>query len=370
VGDTVTGGIDEIYRRPIMSNHTATHVLNYGLRNVLGETDQKGSLVDTEKLRFDFSSKRSLEVVDVAKTEAIVNQVIQDKQPIYAQIAPLNASKEIYGVRAMFGEVYPDPVRVVSVGKPVSELLADPHNVSFASYSVEFCGGTHLFNSGDIGSFRIITEDAIARGIRRIVGVTGQAAVQASALARAIDNEIHEEGATAEEVKVWAVKVDTSPIPLVEKEALRKRVGAIKLKIIESEKKRRALLAAGAEKRAEELIAQGVGNLVVEVLNVGADAKAVLNAINKIKTSAPQASLMIFSYDEADDDFVCQVSVPKDVVAAKGLKASEWVESVKATFPSAKGGGRDDTAQLSGKGAAKVAAAADLARQFAQLKLQ
>jgi len=369
VGDVVSCGIDETYRRPIMSNHTATHVLNYSLRNVIGDSDQKGSLVDTEKLRFDFSAKKALDVEDIAKTEAIVNKVIGDNLPVFAKVAPLALSKEIEGVRAMFGEVYPDPVRVVSVGKSVEELLADPRNGSFSSYSVEFCGGTHLFNSGDIGSFRILSEDAISKGIRRIVGATGPLAAQATQLAAELEQQVHDDATTAE-VNAWSAAIDKAVIPIVEKDRLRKRVNAIKVKLIEADKKRRAALAANAEKRADELIAAGVGSFVVEILDVGADLKAVLNAVNKLKASAPQASLLLFSTDSSDDDFVCQAFVPKEVAASKGLKANEWIDSVKATFPACKGGGRDDTAQLSGKGVSQVSAAAELARQFASLKLQ
>ena len=98
--------------------------------------------MDAEKLRFDFSAPRGLETDEVSRVELAVNKVIADNVPVFAQVAPLQLSKEIYGVRAMFGEVYPDPVRVVSVGKSVTELLADPKTTSFADYSVEFCGGT------------------------------------------------------------------------------------------------------------------------------------------------------------------------------------------------------------------------------------
>ena len=125
-----------------MSNHTATHVLNYALRSVLGEADQKGSLVDAERLRFDFSSKKALDVKDLANTESIVKSVVSKNLPVYAQTAALQGAREITGLRAMFGEVYPDPVRVVSVGKPVDQLLADPLNPDGNNFSVEFCGGT------------------------------------------------------------------------------------------------------------------------------------------------------------------------------------------------------------------------------------
>uniref|UniRef100_A0A672HY18 alanine--tRNA ligase n=1 Tax=Salarias fasciatus TaxID=181472 RepID=A0A672HY18_SALFA len=135
VGDRVTLHLDEARRRPIMSNHTATHILNFALRGVLGEADQRGSLVAPDRLRFDFTAKGALSTGEIRRTEEIACEV-------YAMEAPLAAAKAIQGLRAVFDETYPDPVRVVSVGIPVEELLADPNSTAGSLTSIEFCGGT------------------------------------------------------------------------------------------------------------------------------------------------------------------------------------------------------------------------------------
>src|SRR5690606_38719701 len=107
-------------RAPIAANHTATHLLNFALREVLGpKVDQKGSLVDEDKLRFDFSHGKRLSVEEVSKVEKIVAKAIDDKLPVYTAIKPIQEARQIPGLRAVFGETYPDPVRVVSIGAPV-----------------------------------------------------------------------------------------------------------------------------------------------------------------------------------------------------------------------------------------------------------
>jgi len=135
----------KLRRHPIRSNHTGTLILNYALREVLGsEVDQKGSLVAPEKLRFDFSHKSGISDTDLAKIEEISTSYIRQNSEVYAPDVPLATAKQIRGVRAVFGETYPDPVRVVSVGVPVEDLLSDVKNEGWEKVSVEFCGGTHV----------------------------------------------------------------------------------------------------------------------------------------------------------------------------------------------------------------------------------
>uniref|UniRef100_A0AAY5KF92 Alanine--tRNA ligase n=1 Tax=Esox lucius TaxID=8010 RepID=A0AAY5KF92_ESOLU len=171
VGDRVVLHVDEARRRPIMSNHTATHILNFALRGVLGEADQRGSLVAPDRLRFDFTAKGAMSTAEVQRVTTSAPPV--SSQPVYAMDAPLAAAKAIQGLRAVFDETYPDPVRVVSIGIPVADLLADPSSAAGSLTSIEFCGGTHLRNSSHAAPFVIVSEEAIAKGIRRIVAVTG-----------------------------------------------------------------------------------------------------------------------------------------------------------------------------------------------------
>ena len=122
-------------------NHTTTHLANWALREVLGgDVQQKGSLVDPEKLRFDFSHGKSMSDDELAKVETLVNKRIAEKLPVYAETAPQEKALKIHGLRAVFGEKYPPMVRVVSIGVPVKDLLADPGNEKWQQYSIEFCG--------------------------------------------------------------------------------------------------------------------------------------------------------------------------------------------------------------------------------------
>lgn len=142
-----------------------THVLNAALRQVLGEgCDQRGSQCNDEKLRFDFSHKSAMTADQLRDTEIYVRNTIEKNLPVTAKVMSLADAKAIPGVRAMFGEVYPDPVRVVTVGDDTS---------------VEFCGGTHISNTAEAEAFVLIEETAVAKGIRRITALTRAAAVKA-----------------------------------------------------------------------------------------------------------------------------------------------------------------------------------------------
>lgn len=175
VGDKVILQIDESRRKNIMNNHTGTHVLNFALRQTLGtEADQRGSLVAPDRLRFDFTAGKAMTVEQVKKAETIANELIQKNEEVYAKETPLVIAKAIQGLRAVFDETYPDPVRVVSIGVSVESLTADPNGPAGTKTSVEFCGGTHLRRAGHMGPFIIASEEAIAKGIRRVVALTGK----------------------------------------------------------------------------------------------------------------------------------------------------------------------------------------------------
>lgn len=160
-----------------MKNHTGTHILNFGLRGVLGDTvDQRGSLVAPDRLRFDFSAKGAMTPDELKHTELICNKMIDQSLKVYAKDASLSEAKQINGLRAVFDETYPDPVRIVSIGVSIDDLLNKPPKADGREYSVEFCGGTHLKTSKHVDRLVIVTEEAIAKGIRRVVAVTGHEA--------------------------------------------------------------------------------------------------------------------------------------------------------------------------------------------------
>ena len=191
VGDEVICEYDELRRWPIRNNHTGTHILNFALREVLGDgVDQKGSLVAPEKLRFDFSHKAGVSNEELERIEDISTRYIRQNCQVYSKSVPLATAREIEGLRAVFGETYPDPVRVVSVGVEVEELLKNVKDPKWRGVSVEFCGGTHVSKTSDIKELVIVEESGIAKGIRRIVAVTGEDAYAVQRLAEAFQKRL------------------------------------------------------------------------------------------------------------------------------------------------------------------------------------
>uniref|UniRef100_A0A7N6BSX2 Alanine--tRNA ligase n=1 Tax=Anabas testudineus TaxID=64144 RepID=A0A7N6BSX2_ANATE len=169
-GDQVQLHLDQAHRLSCMVKHTATHILNLALREVLGPSvQQRGSHVSADRLRFDFSVKGSLSVSQLQQVERCVNDIISANQIVHSQELPLHKARTIRGLRTV-DEVYPDPVRVVSVGAPVSELLDDQTD---RQTSVELCCGTHLLQTGSIQDLVIVSERQLVKGISRIVAVTG-----------------------------------------------------------------------------------------------------------------------------------------------------------------------------------------------------
>ena len=148
IGETMTLTISAERRSPIMNNHTSTHLCNLSLRQVLGDhVDQQGSLVLESRFRFDFSHSKPVSGEELAQMDQGVRDAIAKDLKLFDKEVPLEDAKRINGARMMFGEAYPDPVRVVSVGVSVEDLLANPSNPEWANYAIEFCGGTHIASS-------------------------------------------------------------------------------------------------------------------------------------------------------------------------------------------------------------------------------
>ncbi|NUQ49906.1 MAG: alanine--tRNA ligase, partial [Phycisphaerae bacterium] len=179
LGKQVRMRVNRARRMRIMQNHTATHVLNWALREVLGEhIQQKGSLVDPEKTRFDFSHTKAMTPEEIERIERLCLEQIRQALDVHTNNnEPVSQQQAlaINGLRAVFGEKYPDLVRVVSIGKPVADLLANPDSPEWRRYSIEFCGGTHVRNTSEIGDFVLVAEEAVAKGVRRLVGLSGEA---------------------------------------------------------------------------------------------------------------------------------------------------------------------------------------------------
>lgn len=383
VGDTVRLLIDEPRRCAIMKNHTATHILNFALRDVLKETDQKGSLVAPDKLRFDFSAKAAMSVQEVRAAEEIVINMVAKNEQVYAKETPLATAKTIQGLRAVFDEVYPDPVRVVSVGIPVDDLESDPNGPGGSITTVEFCGGTHLKRSGHIGSFVIVTEEAISKGVRRIIAFTGSEAHKA----------VHKQGLFENSVKELTSKIDDnaktqqfsdrelnkeiitldeeiaqSSISYWKRDSLRAELKVLKKKMDDIDKARKAAVVNEVVEQTKKLIEENPNQkFIVHEFKAGSNAKALDAAMKQYKTSSPQTAAMFFSVDEDAGKILCMSCVPKETFPT-GLNAKSWVDTVVPII-NGKGGGKDLAAQATGTNPKGLEEALTVATNFAKLKL-
>ncbi|XP_006002660.1 alanine--tRNA ligase, cytoplasmic [Latimeria chalumnae] len=379
VGDRLRLYIDEARRRPIMSNHTSTHILNFALRSVLGEADQRGSLVAPDRLRFDFTAKGAMSTEEIKKTEEIVSRMIREAKTVYAKDAPLAAAKAIQGLRAVFDETYPDPVRIVSIGIPVEDMLADPSGAAGSVTSVEFCGGTHLCNSAHASPFVIVSEEAIAKGIRRIVAVTGAEAQKALRKADALSLALLELRAKVKvqtapnkdiqkELADFNEMLGTAVIAQWQKDDMREALRVLKKTMDDLDRASKLDVQKRVLEKTKQLIEEKPNQpLVVMEMERGASAKALNESLKLFKMHSPETATMLFTVDSDAGKITCLCQVPQEVVN-KGLKASEWVQHITGLLDG-KGGGKDMSAQATGKNTNCTEEALRLAAEFASLKL-
>lgn len=375
VGESVMTRINKKRRSLILPNHTFTHVLNLALLKVLGDhVDQKGSIVLPDKLRFDFSNNGGVDVAQLGDIETMCRKAVEQGLPVYAMDVPLSEARHIAGLRAVFGEQYPDPVRVVSIGRPVEQLLAAPRDDSNRDYSVEFCGGTHLSNTKQARAFALISEEGIAKGIRRIVAVTADDAERAIAEGEQFAAEVAAAGkleAAALEAAVASIRqrLDAAVVPAVRKAQLRDELAALSRRVVEAAKAAAAAnkeLAVGvAVATAGQAVAAGKSHVVTRV-EVGLDTKAVAEAWNAISAQYPELCALLISVDDEKQKALAYAGVPQSLTSK--LKANEWVNTALKEL-GGKGGGKPTAAQGQGGNIAGVASALKVAEQFAAVKL-
>ena len=199
VNDMVSGIVDCERRKNVCKNHTMTHILNHKLRDVLQyghpekctEVNQKGSFVGDNLLRFDFSWNEKIEPSDIHLLESFLNEEIQKDVSVYSREVGLDEALNISSLRAIFDEKYGECVRVVSIGIPVETLLEDAKNFEkLNQYSIELCGGTHVKNTSDIGEAAILSEEALTKGVRRIMCVTGNEARRSISIGQNIEEQL------------------------------------------------------------------------------------------------------------------------------------------------------------------------------------
>ena len=373
VGEKVNIHVDPDHRRPTLANHTGTHLLNHALRQVLGdEINQRGSLVAPDRLRFDFSCTHAMSAAQIETVEALVNNAIEDALPVCHDMAPLDQAMRIHGLRAVFGERYPDPVRVVSIGKPVADLLDDPANTDWYRYSIELCGGTHLASTDETGALVIVHEQALAAGVRRILALTGPAARAAVITGRELEARLRDaanlpDDTLLEKFDALAEQFEHLTMSSTAKHRLTPLIDALRRRV-RTLRKNAFTTARGSVVDQARRIADECDEQIIVRLIVGADRDTLLPAMDVIRAKRPDSAAMLFAPDEQAGKVAIAAAVPDDLIR-RGLKAGDWVRQA-ARLCDGGGGGRPDLAQAGGKNPANVAQAMAAARSFAQDALQ
>lgn len=330
VGAQVDANVDADVRHATALNHSATHLLHAALRQVLGEhVQQKGSLVDSQRLRFDFSHFEAVKPEQLKALEDIVNREVRNNTEVKTEETDIETAKQ-KGAMALFGEKYGDSVRVLSMG---------------GDFSVELCGGIHAKRTGDIGLLKIISEGGVASGVRRIEAVTGAAALA------------YLNGAE-EQLKEAAQLVKGS------RENLLDKLSAVIERNRQLEKQLEQLQAKAASAAGDDLSASAVDVKGVKVLAArldGQDAKALLALVDQLKNKLGRAVILLGSVHE--DKVVLVAGVTKDLTGQ--LKAGDLMKQAAAAV-GGKGGGRPDMAQGGGVDAAALDGALALTVPFVE----
>ena len=310
VGDALEAKVDAVQRARIMRNHSATHLMHKALREVLGaHVSQKGSLVDADKTRFDFSHNAPVTAEEIRRVEEIVNHEILANAATEAKLMGFDDAVSA-GAMALFGEKYGDEVRVLSIGS-----------------SRELCGGTHVSRTGDIGLFKIVAEGGVAAGIRRVEAVTGEGAL---ALVQTLSNRVNEAAAA----------LKSQP------EELTQRIAQVQDHVKSLEKELAALKSKLASSQGDDLATQAVDVNGIKVLAAtldGADVTALRETMDKLKDKLKTAAIVLASVKDGKVSLIAGVTAD----ATAKVKAGELVNFV-AQQVGGKGGGRPDMAQAGG----------------------
>jgi alanyl-tRNA synthetase len=310
VGDTMNARVDAETRARVMRNHSATHLMHKALREVLGShVQQKGSLVNAERTRFDFAHNGPMTAEQIREVEAIVNAEILANEATQAQVMPIEAAQKS-GAMMLFGEKYGDEVRVLSIGS-----------------SRELCGGTHVQRTGDIGLFKVVSESGVAAGIRRIEAVTGDNAL---AYLQSLESTVNKVAST----------LKATPAELAF------RIGSVLEQVKALEKELAAAKGKLASAQGDELLANAIDVNGLKVLAAtlnGADVPALRETMDKLKDKLKTAAIVLAAVNDGKVSLIAGVTAD----ATSKVKAGELVNFV-AQQVGGKGGGRADMAQAGG----------------------
>ncbi len=368
-GESVTARLENTRRKAIMSNHTATHLLNHGLRDVLGDhVQQRGSLVDEEKTRFDFSHRKGLTGEEITHLEEHVERQIEAQLGVYDAEVPLEDAMAVNSLRAVFGEKYPERVRVVSIGVPVDDLLANKDNDGWQRYSIELCGGTHVTDASTCGPFVLLSEEPVAKGVRRLVGVTGEAAKRALDMAHLLSQRAssvaQQEGDTLQTgVAALLEDVNREALPLRARQDLLAQIETLQKALRDSQKAAAAEKGAAVIDVARELLdaAPSVGDSRVIVGSVPeAPTDKLREAADWLRQKSGSAAVLLFAPTGAKVTLLAALT--PDLVE-RGLSAKA-ILGQGGKIVGGGGGGRPELAQGGGKKPEKVPEAVEHVRSW------
>ena len=317
-GDEVTLKVDEQERKDTCKNHSATHLLQKALKTVLGaHVEQKGSLVNPTRLRFDFAHFQAMTPEEIAETEALVNKEIQAALPVTTQIMGIEEAKKT-GAMALFGEKYGDEVRVVSMG----------------DFSVELCGGTHVANTANITLFKIVSEAGVAAGVRRIEALTGNNVIE---YYRQMEENLH----------TIAKTLKTSPAEITEK------ITHLQKEVKELQSENESLKSKMAQDSLGNVMDQVVEVKGVKVLASavdGVDMNGLRDLGDQLKEKLGEGVVVLAS---AKDGKVSLLAMATQGAMDKGAHAGNLIK-VAAAIVGGGGGGRPNMAQAGGKNPDKI----------------
>ena len=333
LGSSVTATVDAKRRAAISRAHTATHLLHAALRARLGEhANQQGSKVDADVLRFDFTHHKGLDHETLVALERDVNAMILEAFPVSCDEMPKEEASKL-GAMMLFGEKYPDVVRVVKMGP-----------------SLEFCGGTHLKNVAQVGYCKIISEESVSAGTRRITAYTGMEAVNKILEAADVETEL----AAALRVPASEIVARVESLAAANKKLRKELDAAVKKDAVDVD---------GLIAKAEEI---GGTKFVSCVVN-DVDANVLREAIDQIRRKTSNAAILIANVDTKGNKVALMTAATRNLVEKK-FSAVEWIKAI-ASHVQGGGGGRPDMAQAGGKNPAGVPDAFKAAKEFLAQKL-
>ena len=332
VGDVVQAAVDAAARERTRNNHSATHLMHSALRAVLGKhVQQRGSLVDAERTRFDFSHDKAVTPGEIRSIEKMVNTAIRANAPVTANVMKYDDAIRA-GALAFFGDKYGDEVRVLAMGE----------------HSTELCGGTHVARTGDIGFFKIVAEGGVAAGVRRIEAVTGSGALE---FVQAMDRNVHEAAAL--------LKAPTAE--------LTQKIAQVQDNVKAMERELARLKSKLAASQGDDLAGQAVdvrGTKVLAAALEGGDAKSLRETLDQLKSKLKSAVIVLGAVDAGKVQLAAGVT--EDTTAK--VKAGDLVNFV-AQQVGGKGGGRADMAMAGGTEPARLSAALASVRAWAEQRL-